>query len=1706
MSVRSRILPVFCLALLVFATVASAHDALAAYRSNTGNGTSFPKVRFWDGAGAGGNGSWGPEIELPDSGSALKHLIARHGGNANKLVIITQSTDDKLDAYVCTLNCRNASNWFVTNDIGVVESAAASARKFDGDFEESTGDFVVVYGVNSTNASRDLAYKLLPIANLTFTGITEQFIDDTGHATDIAYIWIRAARNKTNTSEGMIFTAFDNTENDINAWVWNGSSFGNQLEISTQATATGNDQALAVRFAFDGSKGMVIGGNGTTGNINWAYWNGASWSSIGTFDIDSGDMLDLRWSNLDADPSTDDLQAALFDTGSDLHAAYWNGSAWNVTSNIDTAIDSASTRVGDFAWETTGSTGRLVWDTDGTVGTNLSTVSCSPQCTGAVTNISSFAVAGDFIALVRNPHVLPSNTSNETVRILGLRLNSANNLGSFAFNSTSWFNYGDGIITNESQTGFEIESIDFQTSFITPIIYCPLINESGEYKQFTNLFGADNNASPLVNFTCVKITASNVDYDCNGFNITDNGTAGTTFGIEVNGSLTNVTIRNCPGISQYTQAIRVHESNNSAVTNVTLFNNSVGVEVSTGNNVTINGSVLRDNDLSGILLTNGSSNTLSNNTVRSNGASGANISGANNTLVASDHYYNNSLDFVIEGTGTSVNLSAVIFDNPSGNFTNYTNLSLTDVVSSSYSIDHAVDPGSVPAPGYFSFADKFIDISAISGTVSIDSATWHWLDSELGVIYDESAFELWKYNGSWFLLNATPDTFANTLSNTSLSPLSVFAILQAPPFTLLKLDQTALQPSPGGIVEFNITVNNTGNSTINVTINDTLPSGLTFLSASPANTSAGPSWNFLLGPGNSTVLYLNATVDPGVVNASAPVLNLTNCANGSETGSNLTVQSCANVTVYYANVSVLKLDQTIDQPSPGGIVQFNITVTNTGNVTLDPAEVVDELPSGLTFLSASPAPDSVVGQTINWDNVGPLAPGGSAILFINASVDAGVVSAGTPIVNLTNCANSTGVPPNGDNVSASGCANVTVYYANVTIVKLDVTPLTPVSPGGWVLWNISASNPGEVPLNVTIVDTLPPGFQFVNSSFPPINVSPDNRTITWNDLAMPGDSGSLLFNSTVAGNVTNGTYCNDANITGVPPNGDNVTDNDTACVGIFAPAINLVKSASPTSASVNGTVTYTLNITNTGSVNLTVTVVDVLPANVTFLGSSPPETSSSPPVITWENITVLSPGTSFLITYNVSANATGTFVNNATATGTPPNGNNVSDGDTATFTVTAGGGGGDGDGDGDKNMVLSYSFVCPGNKVVFNSTKTNDDPLSAVSVKVLYEDFPYNLVGTVVSGADGLSEIVLSYNGTYKAIATKPGYNNEVVFFEFTTCPPVGCQSDLECPSTMQCVDGDCEPVECQCGVVQNHSCIAYQCCADSDCPAGQQCVGNNCVPKYECDLNGPGPEDDSDDCPDDEYCDVPENATGGVCRPVEGCGLVQDHMLAEVWECGGPGCPACPQDYTCVDYQCVIYDLTGPEIAFVGDNVTLNGTENGLPCAYCEIEVTLPDGRNIRGMTDGSGGFVLPISMEGTYYAKLLKGGPESQIAVKAVLRGPPLEPERPILTAEVCISLLLLLLLLAILYILWKRRKETIAVVLTSNPALNRPVEIQTINKKSEKAEPDVPVLVMLNGKDMSSGKSNKYGKFSFTPVEKGEYAIYILGRKEAEATFRL
>lgn len=126
------------------------------------------------------------------------------------------------------------------------------------------------------------------------------------------------------------------------------------------------------------------------------------------------------------------------------------------------------------------------------------------------------------------------------------------------------------------------------------------------------------------------------------------------------------------------------------------------------------------------------------------------------------------------------------------------------------------------------------------------------------------------------------------------------------------------------------------------------------------------------------------------------------------------------------------------------------------------------------------------------------------------------------------------------------CDNVTQDFVNRRLnPDIEVTKtVSPASgaPSTNVVFTIEVTNTGGVALNPVVVnDTLPAGLDYVSSNPAGTNVGQD---ITWNLGSLgPGQSTSIELVAHINGDAF-GPLLNEVNTTGVPPTGDNVTDED----------------------------------------------------------------------------------------------------------------------------------------------------------------------------------------------------------------------------------------------------------------------------------------------------------------------------------------------------------------------------------------------------------------------------------------------------------------------------------------------------------------------------------------------------------------------------------
>ncbi|QQS23304.1 DUF11 domain-containing protein [bacterium] len=167
----------------------------------------------------------------------------------------------------------------------------------------------------------------------------------------------------------------------------------------------------------------------------------------------------------------------------------------------------------------------------------------------------------------------------------------------------------------------------------------------------------------------------------------------------------------------------------------------------------------------------------------------------------------------------------------------------------------------------------------------------------------------------------------------------------------------------GETVTFKVTITNSGSATIdNVKITDVIPSGFEFANA--VVTTGSPSFNGStltvnfgsLAAGQSRAVEFNAKVTRAT---SGQVCNI--AVGSGDKADTVQDNACVNVTPPPVETRSLQLSKLVKTDTSGATytksatvktgdrVFFKVTVTNTGNASINNVKITDQIPSGMTF-------------------------------------------------------------------------------------------------------------------------------------------------------------------------------------------------------------------------------------------------------------------------------------------------------------------------------------------------------------------------------------------------------------------------------------------------------------------------------------------------------------------------------------------------------------------------------------------------------------------------------------------------------------------------------------------------------------------------------------------------------------------------------------
>ena len=290
----------------------------------------------------------------------------------------------------------------------------------------------------------------------------------------------------------------------------------------------------------------------------------------------------------------------------------------------------------------------------------------------------------------------------------------------------------------------------------------------------------------------------------------------------------------------------------------------------------------------------------------------------------------------------------------------------------------------------------------------------------------------------------------------------------------LSLTKSVNNPSPnvGDTVTYTIRLTNAGpDAATGVAVRDSLPVGLTFVSATPSEGSydrvAGIWTVGTVANGDSRTLILLARVV-----SSSRQINTVRVDRVDQFDPHLEDRiGTSMVTPQQADLAVAK---SVDDPTPnvGQTVTYTVTLSNHGPDTATAVTLADRLPAGLQLVSATPSQGTYDPTSGAWA-VGTVANSATRRLVIAARV----ISPDTGI-NTVAVTHSDQFDPDPSNTSSS--ARITPQLADIAVSKTVSNPAPLL--GATVTFIVSLSNLGPDPASDVIArNTLPAGLTFVSA-------------------------------------------------------------------------------------------------------------------------------------------------------------------------------------------------------------------------------------------------------------------------------------------------------------------------------------------------------------------------------------------------------------------------------------------------------------------------------------------------------------------------------------------------------------------------------------------------------------------------------------------------
>ncbi|MCD6452902.1 MAG: DUF11 domain-containing protein [Dehalococcoidales bacterium] len=297
----------------------------------------------------------------------------------------------------------------------------------------------------------------------------------------------------------------------------------------------------------------------------------------------------------------------------------------------------------------------------------------------------------------------------------------------------------------------------------------------------------------------------------------------------------------------------------------------------------------------------------------------------------------------------------------------------------------------------------------------------------------------------------------------------------------------------GSNLTYHLTLRNTGDGdATRVLVRDTIPEGLTYVSAEPQASVSGKEVSWTLSrfsPGSSVPLTLTLK--------AASAGQWTNIASVTS-AEGLEAEASATIRVVAPSVKIEKTGPTAVYVPENA--DYLITVENTGDTVLNDVTVTDTIPQGMSFVNST-IENYVTGITVTW-NLGRMNPGETKRFGITLKSEQR--GSWTNVATVTTKEGST---------DQSQQKTLVLAEAGVTISSTDT--VDPIAVGEQTTYHTMVTNQGIIDVhNLVVADTLPGQVQLVNATGP-TSYSSSGGIVTFQPVSVLRSGQSLVYEVTV---------------------------------------------------------------------------------------------------------------------------------------------------------------------------------------------------------------------------------------------------------------------------------------------------------------------------------------------------------------------------------------------------------------------------------------------------------------------------------------------------------------------------------------------------------------------------------------------------------------